>query len=79
MESGGASDHQRAAQPARHRTSHRGASTGALAGRSHEVAALWALLFARDDTQSTPEVTAGVVAETFERLLSQWDPNLGPI
>ena len=38
-----------------------------------------ALLFARDATQSTPEVAAGVVAETCERLLSQWEPGLSPI
>ena len=37
-----------------------------------------ALLFARDATRSTPEVAAGVVAETCERMLSLWEPDLGP-
>ena len=36
------------------------------------------LLFARDATRSTPEVAAGVVAETCERMLSLWEPDLGP-
>ena len=38
-----------------------------------------ALLFARDAARSTTEVAAGVVTETRERLLSQWEPGLGPI
>ena len=38
-----------------------------------------ALLFARNAARSTPEVAAGVVAETIERLLSQWVPGIGPI
>ena len=38
-----------------------------------------ALLFARDAAQSTPEAAAGVVADTSERLLSQWEPSLGPL
>ena len=38
-----------------------------------------ALLFARDAARSTPEVAAGVVAETFERMLSLWEPDLGPM
>ena len=37
-----------------------------------------ALLFARDAALSTPEVAAGVVAETCERMLSLWEPDLGP-
>ena len=37
------------------------------------------LLFARDAARSTPEVAAGGVAETSERLLSKWEPGLGPI
>ena len=39
-----------------------------------------ALLFARslDASRSTPEAAAGVVAETRERLLSQWEPGLVP-
>ena len=37
-----------------------------------------ALLFARDATRSTPEVAAGVVAETCERFLTQWEPGLVP-
>ena len=36
------------------------------------------LLFARDDARSTPEVAAGVVAETCEGMLSLWEPDLGP-
>ena len=38
-----------------------------------------ALLFASDATRSTPDVAAGVVAETCARLLSQWEPGLGLI
>ena len=38
-----------------------------------------AMLFACDATQSTPNVAASVVAKTCERLLSQWEPCLGPI
>ena len=38
-----------------------------------------ALLFARNAARGTPEVGAGVLAETCERLLSQWEPRLGPI
>ena len=38
-----------------------------------------ALLFARDATRSTPKVAAGVMAETCERLLSQWELGLSPI
>ena len=38
-----------------------------------------ALLFARDAARSTLEVATGVVAEMSERLLSQWEPGLGPI
>ena len=38
-----------------------------------------ALLFARDAALSSPEVAAGVVAETNERLLSQWEPGLGSV
>ena len=37
-----------------------------------------ALLFARDATRSTPEFAGDVVAETCERLLSQWEPVLVP-
>ena len=37
-----------------------------------------ALLFACDATRSTPELAAGMVAQTCERLLSQWEPGLGP-
>ena len=37
-----------------------------------------ALLFARDATQSTPEVAAGVVDQTCERMLSLWEPDLVP-
>ena len=41
-QAGGASDHQRAAQPARRCASHCGAPKGALAGERCQVAALWA-------------------------------------
>ena len=37
-----------------------------------------ALLFACYAARSTPEVAASVVAETCERMLSLWEPDLGP-
>ena len=77
MASGGASDHQRATQPAGHSATHCGASKGVLAGGGRQVAAIWAGPAVRSRCYaSTHEVAAGVVDKTCERMLSLWEPDL---